>query len=730
MNLRDALVRSDTEMNSEGRKNMPQIFQDKNDAVWLASAIEARNEAAGWRKIRDDIEEWTMGAGYFRNGFDRDSYAHLEGETGIRTLNRQPSAASFIRLHRMAEGGALADVDLGDQAETAEAARKAEEFLQLHSSGDSQGGLPEKEDIGEIGSMFFCAGRKLMEEEIPALNWDDPNDVVRGFRHIQMLKTLSVDYYQLTESLSGEKEFAAPFGGRGSMLQMEDRLHLMSQYGRCVGDAVNPSLTEARRAAAKMAIEQYSHLFSGKTLADLPADPMLSQEMEAYLSVAEMWYTQAPIGDKNSINMYLGGMGEKPADLFGQVLRMTHENLMDIARPAEDSSLRTAEEGEFRRLRLFRDEPEKPAMYYELRRQSGHLAPAAGDTADDRQKKQEMTEEGDFCFRATCRSMGLDVTHPMYAEAGYGKAEELFFIDGIPAKEYVEKLYPGQNLTATETSRKLLRAEIVSAVLSGEHHVEAAKLGISRDGAYNICVTEVRLDDTIMDGQERFYQTKPSRKAEKFYGSDKTRRQRQDEIRGKVSQRFAAAASKKINDAEYAKQPHAIAAAEFSLDDPDMTDRYFNRESLVKLNRVSRGPGEKDGFGPEFSGDHYSGFRAMAQMVLLAGHPEIRAADLADPDKYAREKQEAGRFVADAAAKFYAGPSRDDPDDREYMKQLAETMHACMTVIAGMDVRRELMYALGEPENLEGDGAKAAMEKPENVLRVGSFLGSLLDLCV
>ena len=93
--------------------------------------------------------------------------------------------------------------------------------------------------------------------------------------------------------------------------------------------------------------------------------------------------------------------------------------------------------------------------------------------------------------------------------------------------------------------KEILQAEIVSAVLSGKHHVEAAKLGLSGDQAYDVGVVEVRLDGTALDGQESFYRTKPSKKAEKFYSSDKNREARQADIRGKVSGRFAAAAAKK-----------------------------------------------------------------------------------------------------------------------------------------------------------------------------------------
>ena len=45
---------------------------------------------------------------------------------------------------------------------------------------------------------------------------------------------------------------------------------------------------------------------------------------------------------------------------------------------------------------------------------------------------------------------------------------------------------------------------------------------------------------------------------------------------------------------------------------------------------------ERKPFGKYFSADNFKGFRALAQLKLLADHPEIRVADLTDPNKYIR----------------------------------------------------------------------------------------------
>ena len=100
-------------------------------------------------------------------------------------------------------------------------------------------------------------------------------------------------------------------------------------------------------------------------------------------------------------------------------------------------------------------------------------------------------------------------------------------------------------------------------------------------------VVEVRLDGTALDGQESFYRTKPSKKAEKFYSSDKNREARQADIRGKVSGRFAAAAAKKINETEYQKNPYVLAAERFSQDQAGLTDDYFDDLSMRQLNWIS-----------------------------------------------------------------------------------------------------------------------------------------------
>ncbi len=674
----------------------PEYCFDRNDALQLAKAIGENNEDAGWQAVIDSIKEWHFGREYFENGFDRNRFLALGTQTRHKTMDRQGSAASYIRLHRMSAGVPLAKVDRPEHGpENKDYAEYISDFLEIQS-------------VKAFGEMFCDAGNQLMSEKIPELDWRDPYSVVSGFRHIQMLGILSVDYLQLMEELSSDREFAGKFGGRTAMNQMTDRLGGMSQFARCVSDAFDPSQPEAARIAGRMAIEQYGHLFAGKKLQSLPADAMLVDEIESYRSNMTVWYAQANSEDRDRVKGYLSGTEPKPEELFEQLRRKNYEQQMDILHLAEDSSLRSAELGAIQSLCLFQDKPEQPALYFQLRRQSGKLVKTDDDTPDKADEKQAMVEEGDFCFRATCRSMGLDVTHPMYKEAGYKSAEDLFFIDGVPAKEYVEKLYPHENLTATERGRKLLRAEIVSAVLSGEHHVEAAKLGISRDGAYEVGVVEVRLDDRMLDGQERFYQTRPSKKAEKFYADDKMRTQRQNAIRGKVSERFAAAAAKKINNVQYEKHPFAAADREFSVDNPKLTKDYFDEAAMEKLGGIS----------PELAENNFDLGRKLAQVYLLGRHPEIRVADLLDSTKYVREKREAGKELAEACTEIDARRK----DKNQPLQKSVEFLKTCMKTTVDMDLRRELMYALGESDELKGDEARAVMDRPENNLRINSFL--------
>ena len=605
----------------------------------------------------------------------------------------------------------------------------------------------QQQRIREYGEMFRRASEQLMKEEFP-VNWRGADrESSMQLMKAAMLGDLAEDYIEIKRSLESEKDFSDVFGGSQNMVKTDKRIELAMTYGQCVKYLADPSAEEGQRFMAQMMFEQYGRLFAGKSIRSLPASSNFNAEIIKYLESANYWYNTATPEQKSKMEQYLGGAGAKPEEVFDQISLDAQERFdrflrVESRHNSAESRLEPADHGAVQGLPLFGDDPERRARYYDLRERSGELAETQKESPEEKKRKQDLIREGNFCFQALCRRIGLDTSHPMYADAGYDRVEDLFFIDGVPAGEYVKNLYHGQDLAAMANGKEILQAEIISAVLSGKHHVEAAKLGLSGDQAYDVGVVEVRLDGTALDGQESFYRTKPSKKAEKFYSSDKNREARQADIRGKVSGRFAAAAAKKINETEYQKNPYVLAAERFSQDQAGLTDDYFDDLSMRQLNWISadslsmrqmygltlESPEERKPFGKYFSADNFKGFRALAQLKLLADHPEIRVADLTDPNKYRDEKIAAGGLVSEACYRYFMGPHMADSNDQEYMKPLVEIVHSAMRAVGNMDVRKELLYALGEPMDLEGDEAIHVMKEQEHFASVNSFLSNLNDL--
>ena len=109
-------------------------------------------------------------------------------------------------------------------------------------------------------------------------------------------------------------------------------------------------------------------------------------------------------------------------------------------------------------------------------------------------------------------------------------------------------------------------------------------------------------------------------------------------------------------------------------------------------------------------------------------HIPRTSSDLTDPNKYRDEKIAAGGLVSEACYRYFMGPHMTDSNDREYMQPLVEIVRSAMHAVGDMDVRKELLYALGEPMDLEGDEAIHVMKEQEHFASVNSFLSSLNDL--
>ena len=78
----------------------------------------------------------------------------------------------------------------------------------------------------------------------------------------------------------------------------------------------------------------------------------------------------------------------------------------------------------------------------------------------------------------------------------------------------------------------------------------------------------------------------------------------------------------------------------------------------------------------------------------MAENPQIRYSDLTNGERYVQEKRAAAERVTAALEKMFAPKAGEEADP----KPLADIIASCIRMTAGMDVRKELMYALGAQE--------------------------------
>lgn len=362
---------------------------------------------------------------------------------------------------------------------------------------------------------------------------------------------------------------------------------------------------------------------------------------------------------------------------------------------------------------------------FSIRENSGKLAIAPTDSEQKRNQKETLLNEGEFLFNIMNNQMGVNKGHAIYEQMGIKSVTELYYIDGKPALEYIKTLYP--NITVDNMdiqTERLVKSEILSAALSGKHYVEAAKVGMDEKGAFQVGVVQVQPDVRNLDGQEHFYQTKPSKQMEKLFKDDKKKEERQNAIRNGFSEKLVVAATKALKERDASREAHAVAYRRVAFNRAGLSKEYFDAESMNLLK------GFESKAAMELTRGDFGGCRTYAQLLLMARHPEVRIADLMNPEMYKQEKLEIGREVAEIFTEFHAGPNPDNPEDKTYLRRAAELMKTGMEVVAGLDMKKEIFYALGEPETTDPKKFREIIEKPDNLPVVSGFLRTMSSFSV
>lgn len=355
-----------------------------------------------------------------------------------------------------------------------------------------------------------------------------------------------------------------------------------------------------------------------------------------------------------------------------------------------------------------------PRQVYRLYLETGKLRPSERDPAARREELNSLKNLGQNLFMRISLSAGISDTalqHPIYSQMGIRRPQDLFYIDGLPAVDYLVE-NRGYSRERLAMDQGLLQAEIAAHITSGEHAIDIATVGMDARGAFNVGVQALQVDLEDLNGQEHFYQKSRSTRAKALAQKDATARQEQ--IRQGFSQRVVQAASAYLNHQnDPAIRAYNQAAA--LLDNGIRGSRqvfqsFFDAENRQSLEQTTAGFSE-------LKRNNMHGVQLMAQMALMAEHPEIRYADLMNPHAFAHEKRQMGQRVADAMEAFTGSPS--DP------RPLAAIRDSCMRALGNFDARKEYLYFLGQPDTLSPEDTEALLKDPHHEAEFHSFMSSM-----
>lgn len=160
-----------------------------------------------------------------------------------------------------------------------------------------------------------------------------------------------------------------------------------------------------------------------------------------------------------------------------------------------------------------------------------------------------------------------------WEKGGITQLSQIFFIDGKTAEEYCGNRF--SNLPEQEREKRI-EAEIMTAIASGEHHVDIATMSPTKEGTLDIQMYSIKADLHALDKKQRekegMFASLISKKADKTWNNDKDRASRLEKEQQNLSERMVSTIQRKIQEkdelarqstgAEVKQAPQAPAAGE------------------------------------------------------------------------------------------------------------------------------------------------------------------------
>ncbi len=694
-------------------------------------------------------------------------------EKGARFFvpDRGPSLVSNVLFHMMGE------MSFEDALSATSSQRRAagEAFKQFLSENQFSDKKPDERTEQEkrhdrsaaaaYGAYFRRAEEGLRQFRLPAGNLSDP---VFWADHVQQLNAFRLAAIDCSQNKQTQEKMDGFWDGymRNDDLDIqnyETPVDLMGQFCQAAQAMLDPRLIDSTyhgdtvtvmQVAGKMFVDAYAELYMGKTPVEAAAG-MGNREAAHIMNFLPICQNmvQDRFGNeefRRQCEAYLKGEGPSPItaeaveratgyirdNVYSKGMRETVQESLSRG----ETEMGTIDSSRFADSMSGTWEPDVVTPFMGVRslvveKTAEPVISGAPLTLPDRLGENEkdlvrLSGLGSGRVSGTMRSAGAAYfdrmfqaiaadnrglgngdfkrAHEIYRELGMESPADLFYVDGKPFEDYLGKKY--ENPLAVET--EVRKAELAAAILSGRHHIEFVRAEVDQAGNYQVGLSELRADLKALDPHVGFFQRKPSALAAGLYEKDENKETRQNEIRHQFGEKLATAVTRSLN----VKKPLKEARSRFSNTNPRVSNDYFTEEQRELFK------GELDSALTSEMRRDLGSLTRLAQLSLMADHPEVRYADLMDPDKYQEEKLAAGRAVVEALQDL-----KDETPERQATKhyKMTDLVRKSMTAIADLDIKKELLYAMGVSGNPSPENMAALMKQEAHAPAVNAVLGSL-----
>ncbi len=455
------------------------------------------------------MSEQPAGGGAPRPRFQSDHMKRITTNRGIHSIETNDAFAALSQINHMCSTGM--DIDTFNRTHTflEECARASNEvyggMLHLGYMSTVQTG----EQLGNTISEFEQQSREQLIH-MPKMHTEHGIIMALGaFRDAgRLLKGAAELSKELTSGSTRVASFAAIVDDE-AIQNMADMAEGYQTLQRLSERALDKTLSTDERLIAKRTLQELEPILDGKSMDG------------ATLKETVMSHEAA---QRNLITASSDQIVESQAQAYLQ------------GTPPFDQPVEAPFEQMYDEKQLFRDLPDQTGK----KNTDMTLVVAEGDKKNLYklgQKPEEMLQDeavlksGVAAFDATFGHLAEEHRHRAYRAAGLENPCSTFYIDGLSAKEYAEQ----HGIPANDDN---LKAVVMSAVASGEHHVELGTMGSVSKGTFDVNVSSVNMDVHALDGQEGFFARKPSKKAERLHDDDRGQAQRQRTAQAQLREKF------------------------------------------------------------------------------------------------------------------------------------------------------------------------------------------------